>query len=189
MEVNGVKFMGRVVKGVAPQDLKPMADEGKKARAPASWPRRRVGGWQGRGRCRRRRRLRSRNTTPSISCAWARRPRRQRAAAAGPTWRRPAARMGRRRKRRSRRSARRWAGGRLARSSGHWHGLRARRVLMLLRFCGTLVLCSVRPIVSPGRAGGAANQWASGFRCRPAGRGGHGRGIVRRTKEPMVRQM
>ena len=29
-EVNGVKFMGRVVKGVAPQDLKPMADDGKK---------------------------------------------------------------------------------------------------------------------------------------------------------------
>jgi alanyl-tRNA synthetase len=30
-EVNGTKFMGKVVKGVAPQDLKPMADDGKKA--------------------------------------------------------------------------------------------------------------------------------------------------------------
>jgi alanyl-tRNA synthetase len=29
-EVNGVKFLARVVKGVAPQDLKPMADDGKK---------------------------------------------------------------------------------------------------------------------------------------------------------------
>jgi alanyl-tRNA synthetase len=31
VQINGIAFMGRVVKGVAPQDLKPMADEGKKA--------------------------------------------------------------------------------------------------------------------------------------------------------------
>ena len=30
-EVNGVKFMGRVVEGVSPRDLKPLADEGKQA--------------------------------------------------------------------------------------------------------------------------------------------------------------
>ena len=30
-EVNGVKFMGRVVEGVAAKDLKPMADDGKQA--------------------------------------------------------------------------------------------------------------------------------------------------------------
>ena len=30
-EINGVKFMGRVLKGVAPQDLKALADEGKKS--------------------------------------------------------------------------------------------------------------------------------------------------------------
>ena len=30
-EVNGVKFMGRVLKGVAPQDLKALADDGKKS--------------------------------------------------------------------------------------------------------------------------------------------------------------
>ncbi|MCC0032969.1 MAG: alanine--tRNA ligase [Brucellaceae bacterium] len=30
-EINGVKFLGRVVEGVAPKDLKPMADEGKQS--------------------------------------------------------------------------------------------------------------------------------------------------------------
>jgi alanyl-tRNA synthetase len=30
-EINDVKFMGKVLKGVSPQDLKPMADDGKKA--------------------------------------------------------------------------------------------------------------------------------------------------------------
>jgi alanyl-tRNA synthetase len=29
-EINGVKFIGRVLKGVAPQDLKALADDGKK---------------------------------------------------------------------------------------------------------------------------------------------------------------
>jgi alanyl-tRNA synthetase len=31
VDVNGIKFMGKILKGVSPQDLKPMADEGKKA--------------------------------------------------------------------------------------------------------------------------------------------------------------
>src|SRR5690606_30330816 len=30
-ELNGVAFMGRVVEGIAPKDLKPLADEGKRA--------------------------------------------------------------------------------------------------------------------------------------------------------------
>src|SRR5690606_5864936 len=30
-EVNGVAFMGRVVEGISPKDLKPLADEGKRS--------------------------------------------------------------------------------------------------------------------------------------------------------------
>ena len=111
--VGDVKLMARAVDGIDIKDLKSLADEGKKQ--VGSGVVAIVGvtdGWQGRHRGRRDRRSRPRGSQRRRSGAQGR-PRRlaARAAAAGPTWRRPAAPTAPRRTRRSRPSRRRSAAG------------------------------------------------------------------------------
>ena len=101
-------LLGRVLQGVGAKDLRGLVDEGKsRSRLRHRRHRRRHRG-QGRARRRRHRRPRRAVRRGSIWCASAPRRSAARAAAAGPTWRRPAAPRPTRPMPRWQRSRRRW---------------------------------------------------------------------------------
>ena len=108
-EVGDVKLLARAVEGIETKDLKSLVDDGKKqTRLRRGRDRRRHRGRQGRHRRRRHRRSHLALQRGRTGAQGAPKRSAARAAAAGPTWRRPAGPMAPRPTRRCRRSNRRW---------------------------------------------------------------------------------